>query len=271
VNRVQAPQQVRRLADQAREIGYTSINYDLIYGLPLQTRKSIQDTIEIVRDHRPERIAFYGYAHVPWIKPSQRQFTDDDIPLGNVRLGLYEMGRSMIEEAGYREIGMDQFVLESDPLWIAAKSRTLHRNFMGYTSQKVSPLIGLGVSAIGDSWTAFSQNEKLIESYQTRIEKKEIPILRGHLLTSEDQLIRKHILNLTTQMYSPWSQDFDWIQDNPIYQKLIELSNDGLILLSQEECRVTERGRPFLKNICMAFDIYLNPGTSVRPLFSRTV
>src|SRR4029079_18086724 len=122
-----------------------------IYGLPFQTKSSISQTVDTVRRLRPDRIAFYAYAHVPWIKPSQRRFTEADLPSGDDKRALYELGRRMLEDVGYREIGMDHFALETDSLWRATRSGELHRNFMGYTSRFVSPLIGLGVSAIGDS------------------------------------------------------------------------------------------------------------------------
>src|SRR5918912_2423113 len=134
VNRVQTEEQVRAVTEEARAEGYTSINYDLIYGLPFQTRASVERTIAVVRRHRPDRIAFYAYAHVPWFKPGQRHFTEDDLPRGDEKRALYELGRAMLEEAGYEEIGMDHFALPSDSLCEAAREKTLHRNFMGYTA-----------------------------------------------------------------------------------------------------------------------------------------
>ena len=160
VNRLQSVEMVDELTRQARELGFTSINYDLIYGLPLQTQGSVRDTILAVRELRPDRISFYSYAHVPWIKPAHRRFTEDDLPVGEEKRALYELGRNLLEECGYREIGMDHFALESDALWKASQQKTLHRNFMGYISRHVRPLIGLGVSSIGDSWSVFAQNEK---------------------------------------------------------------------------------------------------------------
>ena len=144
-------------------LGYDSINYDLIYGLPLQTLASIEQTMDAVCRLRPERIALYGYAHVPWIKPGQRRFTEADLPEGEAKRALYERSRERLEREGYREIGLDHFALESDGLWQAAKSGTLHRNFMGYTPLSRQPLLGLGASAIGDAGDAFAQNEKELQ------------------------------------------------------------------------------------------------------------
>jgi oxygen-independent coproporphyrinogen-3 oxidase len=272
VHRVQSEEQVRKLTEEAREIGFTGINYDLIYGLPLQTLKSVEDTIEAVKRLRPDRIAFYGYAHVPWIKPGQRRFTEADLPAGDEKRALYELGRVLLENVGYHEVGMDHFALESDSLWQASMKGELHRNFMGYTSRQVAPLIALGVSAIGDSWTAFAQNEKLVETYQARVEKGEIPILRGHVLTDEDLILRRHILNLMTKFHTEWNQPkYQTHHLNGIAERLREFEKDGLIELTTHSCKVTESGRPFLRNICMAFDAHLIQRAPETQLFSRTI
>lgn len=272
VHRLQSEEQVRALTEEARSIGYQSVNYDLIYGLPFQTLKSIETTMNAVRRLRPDRIAFYAYAHVPWIKPGQRRFTEDDLPTGDGKRALYELGRQMLEEVGYHEVGMDHFALETDSLWRAVKGNTLHRNFMGYTAKQVAPLIGLGVSSIGDSWGAFAQNEKLVEVYQNRIEKGEIPIHRGHVLNQEDLVLRRHILNLMTQMGTEWNTTNLRVPHlSSISDRLAELERDGLLEVNQEQCRVTEEGRPFLRNICMAFDARLNHRAPTTPIFSKTI
>ena len=272
VHRTQTPEQVLEVVETAREVGFNSINYDLIYGLPFQNRQSIEQTIEIVRQQRPDRIAFYAYAHVPWIKPGQRRFTEADLPAGDEKRALYELGRQMLETVGYREIGMDHFALETDSLWKASLDGSLHRNFMGYTSRQVSPLIGLGVSAIGDSWTAFAQNEKLVETYQARVENGEIPLLRGHLLNEEDQILRRHVLNLMTQFKTNWSSKEDYtVFLETVPERLVELVRDGLVELSKYECRVTDQGRAFLRNICMAFDARLVRQAPATQLFSKTI
>ncbi|MBL7717040.1 MAG: oxygen-independent coproporphyrinogen III oxidase [Bdellovibrionales bacterium] len=273
VHRVQSEEQTRATTEQARELGYTSINFDLIYGLPFQTQKSIENTIDAVRRLRPDRIAFYAYAHVPWIKPSQRRFTEADLPGGDDKRALYELGRKMLEDVGYREIGMDHFALETDSLWKSSKQGQLHRNFMGYTARNVAPLIGLGVSSIGDSWRAFAQNEKLLETYQSRVEKGELPLLRGHVLSAEDLVLRRHILNLMTQMKTSWARDggtWDQYLDQ-VPGRLQELVKDGLIEFRESDCQVTEKGRPFLRNVCMAFDARLTRQAPATQLFSQTI
>jgi oxygen-independent coproporphyrinogen-3 oxidase len=272
VHRIQSEEQVREVTDTARELGFSSINYDLIYGLPLQTRQSIEKTIQAVVRLKPTRIAFYAYAHVPWIKPGQRRFTEADLPGGDEKRALYELGRELLEAAGYHEIGMDHFALEEDSLSVAARTGALHRNFMGYTSRQVAPLIGLGVSAIGDSWSAFAQNEKLVEVYQARVEKGELPIHRGHILNEEDRILRRHILNLMTRFHTEWSKNQDYAPFlESVPGALAELEKDELLKLAPGSCSVTEQGRAFLRNICMAFDARLVRKAPQTKLFSQTI
>ena len=272
VNRVQSEQQVRDVTVAARALGYTSVNFDLIYGLPLQTLQSIESTMDAVARLRPDRIALYGYAHVPWIKPGQRRFTEEDLPQGEQKRALYELGRERLECEGYREIGLDHFALESDSLWQAERSGVLHRNFMGYTDAFTRPLIGLGVSAIGDAGDAFVQNEKDMQRYQERVARGELPIHRGHVLDAEDLALRRHILRLMTRLTTRWDtpQDYTPFLDDAI-AKLAEPAADGLIELDASGCRVTEKGRGFLRNICMAFDARLARRMPHKELFSRTV
>jgi oxygen-independent coproporphyrinogen-3 oxidase len=280
VNRVQTEEQVRRVTEEAREFGFTSINYDLIYGLPFQTIESVRETIEAVKRLRPDRIAFYAYAHVPWIKPGQRRFTEADLPAGDAKRALYELGRELLEGVGFREVGMDHFALETDSLWTSTQSRSLHRNFMGYTSRHVSPLFALGVSAIGDSWSAFAQNEKLLETYVQRVEKGEIPIHRGHILSDEDLVLRKLILDLMTGLRAEVSLEdrakVEVLSTAP--ERLKELVADGLLTVRSERIdtqgysvEVHEEARAFLRNICMAFDARLIRQAPATQLFSKTI
>ena len=272
VNRVQSERQVRAVTEQARATGFNSINYDLIYGLPFQTLQSVAQTIEAVTRLRPDRIAFYAYAHVPWVKPGQRHFTEKDLPSGDGKRELYEFGREMLGSAGYREIGMDHFALETESLWQAALEGTLHRNFMGYTPRLVAPLIGLGVSAISDAWDAFAQNEKTIEAYEERVANGELPIVRGHKLTSEDLILRRHVLNLMTRFETSWDapeMQVPFLES--VADRLQDLKSDGLVRLTATKCKVTNEGRPFLRNICMAFDARLARDAATQKLFSRTI
>jgi oxygen-independent coproporphyrinogen-3 oxidase len=272
VHRVQSFEQVKNITDLARDLGFNSVNYDLIYGLPLQTLASVEDTFQKVVLLKPDRIAFYGYAHVPWIKAGQRRFTESDLPSGDEKRALYERGRELLEKSGYSEIGMDHFALPTDSLYTAVQKGELHRNFMGYTARNVNPILALGVSAIGDAWTAFAQNEKLLENYVQRVEAGELPIYRGHLLTTEDLALRKHILNLMTKLHTSWKSDDDQsVLSLDVPEKLEELAKDGLVKLSDRTCDVTEAGRAFLRNVCMAFDARLSRKAPDTKLFSQTV
>jgi oxygen-independent coproporphyrinogen-3 oxidase len=272
VNRVQSEEQVRVVTEAARALDYDSVNFDLIYGLPLQTLSSIDATMDAVIRLRPDRIALYGYAHVPWIRPGQRRFTEADLPQGAARRALYERGRERLQREGYREIGLDHFALESDSLWRAHLDGSLHRNFMGYTPAFTRPLIGLGVSSIGDAGDAFAQNEKDMQHYQDRIARGELPIHRGHLLDSEDEILRRHILRLMTRLQTRWDEAGEFTPYlESVAGRLEEFAADGLVELDAAQCRVTERGRAFLRNICMAFDARLARRSPDKQLFSRTV
>ncbi len=272
VNRIQPYDIVKKCVEDARSLGYSSVNFDLIYGLPYQNLSSVRDTLNKVGQLLPERIAFYAYAHVPWIKPSHRKFTEDDLPNPDEKRALYELGRELLAKHGYQEIGMDHFSLEKDSLWQASKSSTLHRNFMGYTSKQVSPLFGLGVSAIGDSWAGFVQNEKVLEKYRSKILAGELPILRGHVLTGEDKVLRRHILNLMTSFETEWHDQAlkDPFLDS-VSERLEELVKDGLVEVDDKRVRITETGMPFIRNISMAFDARLARRAPNTSLFSQSI
>jgi oxygen-independent coproporphyrinogen-3 oxidase len=272
VHRIQSVEQVERVTSEARKLGFDSVNFDLIYGLPFQTVASVEGTIRTVSSLRPDRIAFYSYAHVPWIRAGQRRFTELDLPDGEEKRRLYERGRVLLEQEGYVEIGMDHFALKSDSLYTSTLAGELHRNFMGYTARNVNPILALGVSAIGDAWTAFAQNEKLLENYCDRVDRGEIPVSRGHVLDHEDLILRKHILNLMTRMETSWevsAMQTPYLDSVPA--KLSEFEKDGLLTVSGNQCRIFEAGRPFLRNICMAFDARLDRKSPGTRLFSGTV
>src|SRR5690606_24295221 len=183
----------------------------------------------------------------------QRRFTEADLPETPLRQALYQLGRMRLEAAGYRDVGMDHFARPSDPLAQAYAAGTMHRNFMGYTTRRVEPLIGLGVSAIGDAWTAFAQNEKVLEDYRARVLAGELPIARGHVLDDEDVALRRCILDLMTRWSTTWPEGRVPFLD-AIGERLDELRKDGLASLGPGHCEVTDRGRTFVRNVCMAFD-----------------
>ncbi len=272
VNRIQPFEKVEKVVNEARKIGYESINFDLIYGLPLQTRKSVIDTINKVNLLKPDRIAFYSYAHVPWIKPGQRKFTEADLPIDEEKRALYEIGKEKFSESGYIEIGMDHFSLDTDSLYKSAEQKKLHRNFMGYTHSYSKLMIGLGVSSISDTWYAYAQNVKKVEEYYELINKNEFPIFKGHILTQEDLIIRKHILNLMCKLETSWEQKEE--QCEAVYnaiERLSEMENDKLIELQPFHLKIKKSARPFVRNVCMAFDARLWKNIPQSQIFSSIV
>lgn len=254
----------------AREIGYTSIAHDLIFGLPHQTIENIVDTIEKTKSLQPDRIAFYSYAHTPWIKGNgQRGYSEDDIPKDEEKRKLYEVGKAILHSNGYHEIGMDHFSIEADALFKASKDGKLHRNFMGYSHSKTQLMIGLGVSSISDSWYGFAQNVKDLDDYYQLLEWEKIPVFKGHILSDEDLRIRNHILNLMCQFGTKWEDSEKYIPE--ILQQIQEMENDGLVRIVENTLEVTQSGRPFLRNVCMAFDLRLKRNSPKTQLFSMTV
>jgi oxygen-independent coproporphyrinogen-3 oxidase len=269
INRIQSEEEVEEITAKARTAGYTSINYDLIYGLPLQSMDGLTETIKSVLKLNPDRIAFYSYAHVPWVKPGQRRYTEEHLPTAELKQELYEYGRAMLKAGGYLEIGMDHFTKPGDSLCIAEKTGTLHRNFMGYTDQYSRLLIGLGVSAISDCWTGFAQNEKNVEAYLASIAAGTIPVVKGHLLNEEDLVLRKHILDIMCKGATSWA-DVN-MQCDALFEgleRMDELAADGLVQINDESLFVTDKGKRFLRNICMALDARLWNNRPTSQLFS---
>lgn len=273
INRVQPYSNVARVTMWAKDIGYTSVGHDIIFGLPFQRVEDVVDTIEKTKTLLPDRIAFYSYAHVPWIKGNgQRGFKDQDIPKNKEKKVLYEIGKKLLELHGYEEIGMDHFALPSDSLYLAANSGGLHRNFMGYSASKTKMMVGLGVSAIGDSWYAFAQNSKNLEDYQQMVEWGQLPLTKGHLLTGEDLIIRQHILNLMCRFETTWQSPDHYFTEIPeVVAQLREMEKDGLLILSDAGLTVTQSGKGFVRNICMAFDVRMKRHAPETQLFSMTV
>ncbi|WP_113652940.1 oxygen-independent coproporphyrinogen III oxidase [Pedobacter namyangjuensis] len=267
INRFQTVEQVATITNKAREIGYDSVNFDLIYGLPFQNLNGLANTIKEVINLKPDRIAFYSYAHVPWLKPGQRRYTERDIPKENEKFALYQLGREILLDAGYKEIGMDHFALGSDALFKASENRKLHRNFMGYTHQYTSMLLGLGVSSISDSGNAFAQNLKTVEAYLKTINKGDFALEKGHLLTDLDLYIRKHILNLMCQNETKFSNQIPLI----ISERLAPMVADKIVKLDDYSVTVSEIGKSFLRNICMAFDERLWQKQPATKVFSTAI
>lgn len=273
INRIQPFEKVEQATTISREVGYTSVSHDLVFGLPHQTKAGIIDTIEKTILLKPDRIAFYSYAHVPWIKGvGQRGYDDNDLPTAEEKRVLYETGKQLLGELGYVEIGMDHFALKTDNMHQAMLDKKLHRNFMGYTAGKTKLMVGLGMSSISDSWYSFAQNVKTVEEYQELVNKGEIPLLRGHLLTAEDLIIREHILNIMCHFETSWKEErLQFPELAECLERLSEMEKDGLVEIIEDGIKLPEAARPFVRNICMAFDLRLVRNKPETRIFSMTI
>lgn len=273
IHRVQPFENVKKVTQWAREIGYTSVGHDIIFGLPHQQLKHVENTIAKTKELMPDRLAFYSYAHVPWLPGNgQRGYKDADLPTADEKRAQYETGKALLLKSGYEEIGMDHFALKTDSLYKAMEDGTLHRNFMGYTCSNTHLMVGLGASSISDSWYGFSQNVKNVEEYQDLVANDIIPVYRGHMLTEEDQIIRRHILNLMCRFQTSWSTfKLHVPQIESILEKLTVMEQDGLVEIGDGSLRITKKGRPFVRNVCMAFDLPLQKKSPKTQLFSMTI
>ena len=273
INRIQPFKNVEIAHNLAKKIGYTSISHDLVFGLPKQFLSDIESTIEKTLLLKPDRISLYSYAHVPWIKGNgQRGYDENDLPKNEEKRELYEHSKKLLENAGYIEVGMDHFALEHDDLTKAMRSKSLHRNFMGYTTKSTPMMIGLGMSSISDSWFGFAQNEKSVEEYTRIVNEGKIPVYRGHILSEVDLIIRKHILDLMCHFETKIEEKS--IINNlfiDIKSRLTEMVQDGLVEISGNHIQITEKGIPFVRNCCMAFDQDLNNNISKEKMFSQTI
>lgn len=269
INRFQSLEDVSQVMIHARKLGYESINFDLIYGLPFQTMDTIKKTIELSLSLSPDRISFYSYAHVPWLKPGQRRFTEMDLPIGTQKLNLYNLGKNMILEAGYKDVGMDHFSKVDDALYLASSNGTLHRNFMGYADRYTPLMIGLGVSSISDSWTAFAQNVKSVEEYLQCIAQGQFPVFKGHILSDQDLVVRKYILDMMCKGKVILRDEHEL--NSSILQRLSSLISDDLVSVEGNEITITEIGKSFLRNVCMVFDERLHSANTEKELFSQAI
>jgi len=271
INRIQPYKNVERVTMQARNIGYDSVNFDLVYGLPFQTLDIIRNTFEKVLCLRPDRIAYYSYAHVPWKRPGQRRYTESDLPDHEEKRMLYETGKQMLLNAGYSAIGMDHFALPSDSLTQAFKSGAMRRNFMGYTVSNTPLLVGLGASAISDARYAYAQNIKNVKKYQEAVEQNEATIVNGHILTREDLQIRKFIANLICHGQVKGMDRLLALIPEVARGKLLEMISEQLVQIEGDTFRVTEKGQPFIRNICQIFDRHHWTKHNEGPRYSKAI
>ncbi|GAB2827148.1 oxygen-independent coproporphyrinogen III oxidase [Ferruginibacter profundus] len=273
INRIQPVENVQKATDAARAVGFKSVNFDLIYGLPLQTIASLQKTIEQTIAIQPDRIAFYSYAHVPWTSRGQRLFDEKDLPSTDDKMKLYQLGKKLLTENGYHDIGMDHFALPSDDLYIAKLEGRLHRNFMGYTTQHTKLLLGLGVSSISDAGVAYAQNEKTLHDYYAGIERNELPVKRGYFLNEEDVDFKQYILDISCKGKTIFKKEHLPLLRQFSFPELEKLEADELVQWNEEGATVTALGYNFIRNICKAFDLHLlrNQAATATPRFSKAI
>lgn len=269
IHRIQPFEAVEKATQNARNLGYTSINIDLIYGLPHQTIATLEKTFERVAELMPDRIAFYSYAHVPSSFPAQKSY-EQYLPSELEKRNLYDRGKEILLELGYAEIGMDHFSRQDDPLAKAKDLGKLHRNFMGFTTSPSKMLIGLGASSISDIHLAFMQNEKGISAYQEAMESYNWPIVRSHEMSNQDLIIRNLILDLICKHEVIISEELDLFLGNKQWEQLAEMQDEGLIEISPKKLKVTDDGIGVIRQICKVFDLRLQ-SQNKELIFSKAI
>ncbi|MEQ1602965.1 MAG: oxygen-independent coproporphyrinogen III oxidase [Methylophilaceae bacterium] len=277
VNRVQPEALIREVYGWIREEGFPSVNFDLMIGLPYQTLESFALTLDKVIAMAPDRFAVFNYAHVPWMKKNQNLIKEETLPQIDARLALQKLTLEKLTAAGYVYIGMDHFARPDDELVKAQRSKTLYRNFQGYTTHKDCDIIAFGVSAISQTDDVYAQNVKVLSQYRNLVEAGQLPIERGLRITPEDKLRREAITRIMCDLEldkasfgKTWNIDFDSYFADALEQ-LQDMQADGLVELAADKVRVTDTGRIFLRNIAMVFDSYLHQQADDKPRYSRTV
>ena len=280
VNRNQSEDETRRIYGHCRSLGFPSVNFDLIYGLPEQTSERFLRNMDVVLELRPDRLAIYSYAHMPWIKAHQKRIDPAVLPGPEEKLHLFSIARERLIQAGYAQIGMDHFALPGDELVTAMERRKLHRNFMGYTVKAGTDMVGLGISAIGDVQGSYAQNQRKLSTYYEALDAARFPIERGYLLAQDDRIRRDVITRIMCNFVVEaaaveerfgihFNRYFaDELQrlraeDGPVTHGFLEVHPDRLEVLPP--------GRLFVRNIAMVFDAHLKKKDPEANLFSRTV
>ena len=278
ITRNQTLEQTRNLLEYARKVGFTEgINLDLIYGLPRQRMETFEENLRQVIDLRPDRVAVYSFAFVPWIKGHQKKLDRDHLPSPDLKFQLYLRAMEGFLEAGYEPIGMDHFALPDDELAQAARSRRLRRNFMGYTVKPASDMVAFGISGIGDVQRGYFQNEKKLSTYYAAIDEGRLPVSKGYLLDDDDRIRRFVITQLMCNFRvtkADVTELFDVSFDEYFSTSLERLEQPleaGLVEVTDDAVVVTDAGRLFVRNVCMAFDRYLTDRQQEKPVFSQTV
>ncbi|MFT6820414.1 MAG: oxygen-independent coproporphyrinogen-3 oxidase [Myxococcota bacterium] len=268
VNRPQSASTIASLVDAARADSPVPINMDLIYGLPRQTESTWDATLDQIVAFRPERLAVYGYAHVPWMFRHQKRLGEMGLPTDEARSAMQRRARERFVQAGYEVIGFDHYALPTDRLAMAQRDGTLHRNFMGYTTQRETDMVALGVSGISDIGGTYTQNTKDMRAWRTSLDATEPTWFRGVVLTEEDHRRREIIRDLSCGLATRLTDHAAPGHFRAELDGLAEMRADGVVTVDEETLRITERGRPFVRQVCMRFDQYLSKQAS--QAFSRT-
>jgi oxygen-independent coproporphyrinogen-3 oxidase len=277
INRIQPFEMTRDLISAARDLGFDSINVDLIYGLPHQTAERFAHTVEQILQLAPDRVALFSYAHVPWLKKQQGAFAAH-LPEGMQKFEIFRTGLLKFLEAGYLYIGMDHFARPGDELAISQQNRTLHRNFQGYTTKAGADLYGMGITAISSIQSAYAQNHRDLASWERAVADRGIATMRGYHLSEDDRLRRAvisrllcHTVVVKEEIACEFGVDFDRCFAGEL-QQLEPSREHGLVLLGPNEIRATWLGRIFIRNLAMVFDPYLEKQQlAAKPLFSKTL
>ena len=278
ITRGQTLEQTQTLIEYARGKGFTEgINVDLIYGLPRQRLETFEENLRQIIDLRPDRVAVYSFAYVPWIRGHQKKLDAGELPPAELKPRLYLAAMEAFLEAGYEPIGMDHFALPDDELARAARERRLHRNFMGYTVQPAADMVAFGISGIGDVTGAYFQNEKKLARYYAALDEGRLPVVKGYVLDNDDR-IRRHVIGELMCNFAVDKADverrfgisFDTYFESSL-AGLADVAHAGFVSIDENAVTVSDAGRLFVRNVCMAFDRYLEAKRDARPVFSRTV
>jgi oxygen-independent coproporphyrinogen III oxidase len=275
INRIQPPEQTTRAIRWLREEAFSSINIDLIYGLPHQTVETFAQTLEEVCNLNPDRFAIFSYAHVPWIKPAQKIFDRaGNLPDAETKLAILQKVTDVLTERGYVYIGMDHFAKANDELARAQREGTLQRNFQGYSTKSGTDIYGFGMSSISQTRNAYRQNEKDLPSYYAALDKGELPLSKGYVLTRDDQVRRQTIMRLMCDLHLDFGKMSDLLDVNfaeyfaDEIEALRAFEEDGLVEVGEQSVHVTPAGRFLIRNLAMKFDAYIQEKEN---RFSKTV
>ncbi len=277
INRIQPEYVTKQVIDWCREAGFESINIDLIYGLPLQSRESFAKTLDRVLLFKPDRIALYNFAFVPWLKPQQKLIHIEDLPESEEKLMLFADATNKFLGSNYEYVGMDHFAKPDDELSKAREEGTLQRNFQGYSTRAGCDLVGLGMSAISHIGGTFTQNAKTLPTYYEKIERGEFPVVSGLEMTGDDRIREYVIMRLMCDLKiskvsveEKFGIEFNYYFSSSLLD-LDDLITDGLVIDTPTTILITEKGRYFLRNIAMCFDSYLDKSITQKPMFSKTL